>query len=187
MRRSPYYFSGSVKRITPVAQGCEQPTTPTLLKDYKKSIEAFTFEDDDELVTLTPQTPTPTPRYQKQQQQQQQQQQALPLIPNIIQVQAEPVNQQIVKAVQKKNGCPKRVKEEVWNRYIGDDIPKHRCMCCKLNLIKMIDFQVGHVVSEYHGGTFAISNLRPICASCNHSMGTQNMIEYAKKYEFIIG
>jgi 5-methylcytosine-specific restriction endonuclease McrA len=87
----------------------------------------------------------------------------------------------------KKDSIPKKVKEEVWNRYIGDDIPKHRCLCCKSNVIKMTDFQVGHVKSEKDGGTLAISNLRPICASCNFSMGTMNMIEYAIKYEFIIG
>ena len=89
--------------------------------------------------------------------------------------------------MKKKDQIPKKVKEEVWNKYIGDDIPKHLCLCCKLNRIKMVDFQVGHVISEKDGGTLAISNLRPICASCNHSMGSQNMIEYAKRYEFIIG
>jgi 5-methylcytosine-specific restriction endonuclease McrA len=91
------------------------------------------------------------------------------------------------KPVKKKDQIPKKVKEEVWNKYIGDDIPKHLCLCCKLNRIKMTDFQVGHVLSEKDGGTLAISNLRPICASCNHSMGSENMLEYAKKYEFIIG
>jgi len=89
--------------------------------------------------------------------------------------------------MKKKDQIPKKVKEEVWNKYIGDDIPKHLCLCCKLNRIKMVDFQVGHVISEKDGGTLAISNLRPICASCNHSMGSENMLEYAKKYEFIIG
>lgn len=89
--------------------------------------------------------------------------------------------------LRKKDQIPKKVKEEVWNKYIGDDIPKHLCLCCKLNRIKMVDFQVGHVLSEKDGGTLAISNLRPICASCNHSMGSQNMLEYAKRYEFIIG
>ena len=89
--------------------------------------------------------------------------------------------------MKKKDQIPKKVKEEVWNKYIGYDIPIHLCLCCKLNRIKMVDFQVGHVISEKDGGTLAISNLRPICASCNHSMGSQNMIEYAKRYEFIIG
>ena len=91
------------------------------------------------------------------------------------------------KSNKKKDQIPKKVKEEVWNKYIGDDIPKHLCLCCKLNRIKMVDFQVGHVLSEKDGGTLAISNLRPICASCNHSMGSENMLDYAKKYEFIIG
>jgi HNH endonuclease len=113
-----------------------------------------------------------------------------PLItsPTAVAVQAPPL-QQAMPLLQrsKKQSIPKRVKEEVWNKYIGDDIPKHRCLCCKSIVIKMTDFHVGHVVSEKDGGTHAISNLRPICASCNHSMGTENMIEYAIKYGFIIG
>ena len=39
--------------------------------------------------------------------------------------------------MKKKDQIPKKVKEEVWNKYIGDDIPKHLCLCCKLNRIKI--------------------------------------------------
>ena len=38
------------------------------------------------------------------------------------------------------------------------------------------DFHVGHDVPESHGGATEIANLRPICARCNLSMGSQYTI-----------
>lgn len=86
----------------------------------------------------------------------------------------------------KKKKIPKAVRTHVWNLYIGAHINEHRCLCCKKALIKITDFETGHVVSESEGGTMEISNLRPICSVCNHSMGTMNMIEYVKKYGYYI-
>ena len=34
--------------------------------------------------------------------------------------------------------------------------------------------------AEHEGGTLEIKNLRPICKSCNSSMGTTNMFTYVK-------
>ena len=87
----------------------------------------------------------------------------------------------------KKASIPKKVKTDIWNTYIGADINKHRCLCCKKTLISNTDFDVGHVVSEACGGTLEIGNLRPICAACNHAMGACNMVEFVKKYGYYIG
>ena len=46
---------------------------------------------------------------------------------------------------------------------------------------------MGHVISEKNGGTHEINNLRPICFACNHSMGTENMIDFVVKYGLYIG
>jgi len=86
----------------------------------------------------------------------------------------------------KKAVIPKAVKTAVWELYIGPDIVKHRCLCCKKSYIKNTEFHVGHVISEKYGGTLEISNLRPICAPCNYSMSTDNMIEYIKKYGYYL-
>jgi hypothetical protein len=86
----------------------------------------------------------------------------------------------------KKIAIPKQVRTAVWDLYIGADIVKHRCLCCKKTHIKNTEFQVGHVISEKCGGTLEISNLRPICAPCNFSMGTENMIEYIKKFGYFL-
>ena len=88
---------------------------------------------------------------------------------------------------QKKQSIPKNVRIIVWNHYIGDDIIKHRCLCCKKVLISNTNFEVGHVISEKNGGTHEINNLRPICFACNHSMGAENMIEFVVKFGLYIG
>jgi 5-methylcytosine-specific restriction endonuclease McrA len=88
---------------------------------------------------------------------------------------------------QKKQSIPKSVKTSVWNNYIGEDIIKHKCLCCKKVNITNTTFDVGHVISEKDGGTHEINNLRPICPACNHSMGTENMIDFVKKYGYYIG
>lgn len=90
-------------------------------------------------------------------------------------------------AKKRKQAIPKNVRTIVWNHYIGDDIIRHRCLCCKKVLIANTNFEVGHVLSEKNGGTHEINNLRPICFACNHSMGTENMIDFVVKYGLYIG
>jgi 5-methylcytosine-specific restriction endonuclease McrA len=87
----------------------------------------------------------------------------------------------------KKQSIPKSVKTHVWDLYIGSHINEHRCICCKKTLIKVTYFDVGHVIAEKNGGTLEISNLRPICSVCNYSMGTENMVDFVKKYGYYIG
>ena len=82
----------------------------------------------------------------------------------------------------KKQQIPKHIKTIIWNTYIGEDIMKHKCLCCKRVNIRITDFDAGHIISEKDGGTLEINNLRPICGSCNHAMGPMNMIEFIKKY-----
>jgi hypothetical protein len=90
-------------------------------------------------------------------------------------------------AKSKKQNIPKNVRIIVWNHYIGEDIIKHKCLCCKKVTISNTNFEVGHVLSEKNGGSHEINNLRPICFSCNHSMGSENMIDFVVKYGLFIG
>jgi len=82
---------------------------------------------------------------------------------------------------------PAKVRNDVWNIYIGDNIAQHKCLCCKKTTIKNVEFECGHVVAKSKGGGDEIQNLRPICSSCNKSMGTTNMIEFVKEYGYYIG
>ena len=90
------------------------------------------------------------------------------------------------KNIKKKQVIPKYIKKLVWNTYIGGDIIKHRCLCCKKSIIENTFFECGHIISEKDEGTLEISNLRPICSECNKSMGSMNMIDYIKKYGLYI-
>ena len=44
--------------------------------------------------------------------------------------------------------------------------------------IKMNSFHCGHVIAEALGGPTTVDNLRPVCATCNLSMRTQNMEKF---------
>lgn len=71
----------------------------------------------------------------------------------------------------------------MWNKYIGEDIGKSKCVCCKYTDISQMDFNCGHVISEFNGGKITLDNLKPICSLCNTSMGIKNMDEFIANYE----
>lgn len=81
----------------------------------------------------------------------------------------------------KKQTIPKKLKELVWDSYIGNDKGKGLCQCCRKESISQMSFHCGHIISEFNKGECTISNLKPICALCNLSMGKMNMDEYMVK------
>lgn len=83
--------------------------------------------------------------------------------------------------IRKKN-IPKYIKTLVWNKYIGDNIAKAKCVSCRETEIRNVSFHCGHVRSEANSGDLNINNLRPICASCNLGMGTRDMNSFTKEY-----
>ena len=85
-----------------------------------------------------------------------------------------------------RTSISRNLREIIWNRYIGEDIIKHRCCCCKIRYIRNTDFHAGHIIAQSKGGKDTIENLRPICSQCNLGMGTINMIDYIKRHEFYI-
>jgi 5-methylcytosine-specific restriction endonuclease McrA len=85
------------------------------------------------------------------------------------------------RSLKTKQRIPAAVKRVVWNTYIGEERGNALCVCCKTTSISQMSFHCGHVVSEYHGGTLEVSNLRPICQNCNSSMGKQHMVDFMKK------
>ena len=77
---------------------------------------------------------------------------------------------------QDKANIPKALREQVWITHAGKCF---ECKClvpwCK-NTMSVFDFHVGHDIPESRGGSTEIKNLRPICARCNLSMGSQYSI-----------
>jgi hypothetical protein len=84
----------------------------------------------------------------------------------------------------KKKSIPKVVKDLAWNKWVGEDVARTKCMCCGVNEIKMSSFHCGHVLAEANGGSMTVDNLRPICAACNLSMKTENLDEFKKRCGF---
>jgi len=81
----------------------------------------------------------------------------------------------------RKEPIPKAVREQTWLVYVG---PKFKSKCLVTwctNEINVFDFHTGHNIPEKEGGTLDISNLRPICARCNLSMGsTYTITEWSR-------
>jgi hypothetical protein len=82
----------------------------------------------------------------------------------------------------KKKTIPKTLKRLVWDTYVGPTIGETFCFCCKHQKIRQIEFQCGHVEAESLGGDTTVENLRPICAQCNISMGTMNLLDFKEKF-----
>ena len=69
---------------------------------------------------------------------------------------------------------PDKLRELVWTSYYNN-IGQVICPLCEYNLIHPGHFHCGHITSQYNGGQTELDNLKPICGSCNLSMGTHNM------------
>ena len=88
-----------------------------------------------------------------------------------------PINpiQQQTKRKQKISLVLKRI---VWEYHVGNSVGQIKCPCCKITDIFQMSFVCGHIISEHNGGMLTKENLKPICQSCNSSMGTINMNEF---------
>lgn len=82
----------------------------------------------------------------------------------------------------KRKGIPKKLKQDVWDKYIGNEHGCAKCYVCKNTIIDKSSFICGHIEPIVAGGKTIIHNLRPICNGCNSSMGIMYMDEYIKKY-----
>lgn len=89
-----------------------------------------------------------------------------------------------VKVVKTKDRIPQAVRRVVWNNYTGETEGNTKCYVGCGTVISQMSFECGHIVSENNGGKTVISNLRPICSLCNKSMGTRNLEDFKKTYEF---
>jgi len=81
----------------------------------------------------------------------------------------------------KKAKIPKKLRLDVWDKYIGKDERNGNCYVCNYK-IDITEFEAGHIVAEVNGGLTNLENLRPTCKKCNRSVATMNMDEYKQKY-----
>ena len=94
---------------------------------------------------------------------------------SILPAEIEDVNSSIT-----RKGIPASLRKELWMNYFGENF-EGKCFCCK-NKIVRDDFEAGHVISDKDGGETILENLKPLCKTCNRSMGSDNLNEYKKRY-----
>ena len=109
--------------------------------------------------------------------------------------QTQPINQETIpvasadkekKGVKVREKIPTAVRRIVWNTYIGIEHSKGACLCCSAEEVTCANFECGHVKSVKNGGATTIENLRPICSSCNKSMGAKDMDKFMTQYKIKI-
>ncbi|PIZ50975.1 hypothetical protein COY27_04950 [Candidatus Woesearchaeota archaeon CG_4_10_14_0_2_um_filter_33_13] len=81
----------------------------------------------------------------------------------------------------KRVAINKDLREKVWIKYMGNKT-EGKCYCCEIKPIHFTDFYVGHNKAVANNGKNHITNLRPICRSCNLGMKTKSIEWYKKKY-----
>jgi 5-methylcytosine-specific restriction endonuclease McrA len=91
-------------------------------------------------------------------------------------------HQAAVEAYPAKSGKKEKIKpflkDMLWTRYhTSADVAQ--CPICTVKRIFPENFDAGHIIPESYGGETTLDNLRPICKTCNSSMGTTHMFTYA--------
>jgi hypothetical protein len=76
------------------------------------------------------------------------------------------------------------VRNKVWNMFIGINIGQSICFCCNEEPITKSNFECGHIQAFSDDGDDTVNNLRPICGSCNKSIGTENMETFMYNHGF---
>jgi hypothetical protein len=90
-------------------------------------------------------------------------------------------NKKQIHHIKTKEQIPKRIRELVWTTYNGEVFTSKCYVSWCTNNINVFSFQTGHDIPESKGGTLDINNLKPICGSCNLSMGNKYSItEWSK-------
>jgi hypothetical protein len=84
--------------------------------------------------------------------------------------------------ISKKQKIHQKIRTMSWEKYLKDTRQKTYDIKCPIsicnNIINPHTFQCGHIISENNGGKIEITNLKPICTSCNGSMGIKNWDDY---------
>ena len=91
------------------------------------------------------------------------------------------VHSDSVVAKKSRKTISKSLKNNVWLQQYGE---KFKCKCSVswcVTVVTPFTFEVGHNTPHSKGGTIDINNLRPICSTCNKSMGDRYTIDEFSK------
>jgi 5-methylcytosine-specific restriction endonuclease McrA len=82
----------------------------------------------------------------------------------------------------KNNPAPRTIthttRMQVWETHYGMGMGEAICPVCKIVKIYQMSFHCGHINPRSKGGLNHKDNLRPLCQSCNSSMGNTHFDEY---------
>ena len=81
-----------------------------------------------------------------------------------------------------RKSLPKASRVAVWDKYIGGRKRFGNCYVCSRARIEITNFHIAHVIAKNKGGGDDIANLRPTCATCNLSMGDNDLYSFRNKY-----
>lgn len=94
----------------------------------------------------------------------------------------EKVKERKIKKYRKKK-IPIALKHALWVHYNGKNFESKCVVKWCPNMIDVFNFEAGHDIPESKGGACTIENMRPVCASCNKSMGNRYSItEFSTKF-----
>jgi len=88
------------------------------------------------------------------------------------------VNKQL--SSHKKKSIPLTLRNKIWLNKYGESF-NGDCYCCSKE-INIFNFHCGHIISRKDNGPINEDNLRPICQTCNSSMGSQNLEEFKNTF-----
>ena len=78
---------------------------------------------------------------------------------------------------------PRAVREQLWVKHFGKKFETKCSVDWCENKINVFNFTIGHNIPKSKGGSNRFSNLKPICARCNLSMGNKYTIdEWSKTF-----
>ena len=100
-----------------------------------------------------------------------------PVLQPVLQPVPQPVQEE---KTQKRRSIPKRIRSLVWKAHFGEAMTGS-CFCCRKVLEALDDWHAGHIIAHANGGRDNVDNLRPVCISCNLSMGTENMDDFKQR------
>ncbi|GEM_PF-6888016 len=81
----------------------------------------------------------------------------------------------------RRKAIPKALKDQVWNTNVAPNVTEGKCWVCK-KPIHIQDFEVGHNKAVSKGGKDTLDNLKPICGTCNRSMGTRSIKSFQRHF-----
>jgi 5-methylcytosine-specific restriction endonuclease McrA len=71
----------------------------------------------------------------------------------------------------------RKIRQEVWTEHNGSAFESVCYIDWCTNIVNVFNYQVGHDIPKSKGGPNTLENLKPICESCNQSMGNKYTIK----------